>query len=336
MQIAENASLKSLNTFDVPARARWLVQTADVRKIPGVLDDPQWSALPALVLGEGSNILFTKDYAGLVLKLTGSEVRILEENGTHAVVEADAGHSWHDFVLWTLQRGLQGLENLALIPGTVGAAPVQNIGAYGVELAGFIEHIEAYDRIAAKFVRLGRMDCRFSYRHSLFKDTARYVIVAVAFKLSRQARLVLDYPGIQQELDAAGAQDPKPLDVADAVCRLRRKKLPDPKAVGNAGSFFKNPIIGKPLLDRLLAQFPNMPFFMYDDHSVKLSAAWLIESLGYKGLRRGEAGVSERHALVLINYGEATGLEIKALAEEIIAAARSRFDLALDPEPTIL
>ena len=254
-------------------------------------------------------------------------------------MSCEAGRNWHQFVTWTLDHGLAGLENLALIPGTVGGAPVQNIGAYGVEIERCIESVQAWDRSINDLVTLDRDECRFGYRTSRFKGAealGRYVITRVNFRLDWQAPLVLDYPGVNDELAAMGVTTPEPRAVAEAITRIRRRKLPDPAEVANAGSFFKNPIVDPEHAQVLRDEFPKMPVFDAGDGMMKLSAAWLIEQCGLKGMREGAAGVYDKHALVLVNYGGATGAEIFALAERVNDAVEEKFGFRLEPELLIL
>jgi UDP-N-acetylmuramate dehydrogenase len=291
-----------------------------------------------LVLGGGSNVLFAGDPAGTVLVLGAQKIEILEDDGERVIVRADAGVEWHALVLWTLGHGLAGLENLALIPGTVGAAPIQNIGAYGVEVRECIHVVEAFERTTGQFQQLDAQACAFAYRDSLFKrEPERFVVTAVEFALTRIPVLRLDYAGLGDELVAMGIDTPTASQVAEAVCRIRRRKLPDPALLGNAGSFFKNPIVPVAQADALKAEHPALPMFRgNDDATRKLSAAWLIDSCGWKGHRDGDAGVAESHALVLVNYGQATGTQLLDLARRIAGSVRERFGVALEPEPRII
>jgi len=335
--ISENASLQTRNTFRVPARAALLAEVQAPQALDALFADAALRSLPLLVLGEGSNILFTRDWPGLVLTIAARGIKVLDERADAALVRVEAGESWNDFVHWSLREGFSGLENLALIPGTVGAAPIQNIGAYGVEVREFVATVEAWDRAAGRFVRLGNADCAFGYRDSLFKrERERFVVSAVEFELPRRRALRTGYAGIADELAAMGISEPDAPTVAEAVIRLRRRKLPDPALIGNAGSFFKNPLVGADLAAELHRQHPSLPGWPADGGREKLSAAWLIEACGLKGLREGDAGVSERHALVLVNGGQASGAQILAVAERVRAAVRERFGVELEPEPLIV
>jgi UDP-N-acetylmuramate dehydrogenase len=335
--IVENASLQGRNTFRVPARANLLI---DVRKREALGELFGYAALktqPLLVLGEGSNILFTRNWPGVVLSITARGIRMLNDNGERARIRVEAGENWNDFVHWSLGRGFSGLENLVLIPGTVGAAPIQNIGAYGVEVREFIACVEAWDRSAGRLTRLANADCAFGYRDSLFKrDRDRYLVTAVEFELPRRHVLHIDYAGIAEELVALGITAPTAPTVAEAIARIRTRKLPNPALIGNAGSFFKNPLVGAATAARLCIEHPTLPSWPVGAAHSKLSAAWLIEACGFKGLREGDAAVSGQHALVLVNHGAASGAQIRALAERIRTEVRTRFGVELEPEPLII
>jgi len=337
-RIVENARLDARNTFGVRACAPMLVEVADAGALPELFGYAMLRDGPVLVLGGGSNLLFAGDAPGTVLALGGQQIRIVEDDGQRAVVRADAGVEWHALVLWTLGHGLAGLENLALIPGTVGAAPIQNIGAYGVEVREHLHVVEAFDRSSGEMARLDRAACAFAYRDSLFKrDPDRYVVTAVEFELGRDAQPRLDYAGLGDELHAMGIDAPRASQVAEAVCRIRRRKLPDPAVLGNAGSFFKNPIVPSAQAEALKAAHASLPMFAgSDDATRKLSAAWLIDACGWKGFREGDAGVAASHALVLVNHGHASGAQLLDLARRIAASVHERFGVALEPEPRII
>lgn len=342
----EDARLDARNTFGVAARAPLLVEVEDAGALPAVLADPPLRDgmrfhRELLVLGGGSNLLFAGDAPGPVLAISARGMRVLADHGDFAIVRADAGASWDGFVRWSLAQGLAGLENLALIPGTVGAAPIQNIGAYGVEVRERIHAVEALERATGEVRRLSPAACAFAYRDSLFKrEPDRYVVTAVEFELPRATPPRLDYAGIGDELAAMGlAGTPTPSQVADAVSRIRRRKLPDPAVLGNAGSFFKNPIVPAAQADALQAAHASLPVFRGDgDATRKLSAAWLIEQCGWKGHRDGDngAGVAASHALVLVNHGGATGAQLLDLARRIAASVQARFGVAIEPEPRIV
>ncbi|MEO6263831.1 MAG: UDP-N-acetylmuramate dehydrogenase [Luteimonas sp.] len=359
-RLVENARLDARNTFGVAARAPLLIEVTDPATLPELFGYAMLRDGPVLVLGGGSNLLFAGDPDGAVLALGGQRIAIIADDTREVIARADAGVEWHTLVLWTLGHGLAGLENLALIPGTVGAAPIQNIGAYGVEVSEHIHMVEAFERTSGELRRLDRDACAFAYRDSLFKhEPERYVVTAVEFALSRTpasgtSPLKLDYAGLREELAAMQVETPRATQVAEAVCRIRRRKLPDPAVLGNAGSFFKNPIVPAAQAEALQAEHPHLPVFpaapfpagmLHDaaaasgdrDHGMrKLSAAWLIDSCGWKGHRDGDAGVADSHALVLVNHGDATGEQLLALARRIAASVQERFGVALEPEPRII
>ncbi|HEX2667488.1 MAG TPA: UDP-N-acetylmuramate dehydrogenase [Gammaproteobacteria bacterium] len=334
--LLRDAPLQARNTFHVPAKAARYTELRVAAALPELLQRRELKTMPLLVLGDGSNLLFTRDFDGLVLHMASSGVHLLED-GAVGRVRVAAGESWHGFVRWSLHQGFTGLENLALIPGTVGAAPIQNIGAYGAEVREFITMVEAWDRRSEEFVQLDNAACGFAYRDSVFKrDPQRFIVTAVDFALPRERPLALDYSGVRQELEAQGVQHPTPADVAHAVETLRRRKLPDPAITGNAGSFFKNPLLTNERAAALAAAHPELPQWPGMNGSTKVSAAWLIEACGFKGVRDGDAGVSPKHSLVLINYGHATGAQVWALAGRIRDAVAARFGITLEPEPVIV
>jgi UDP-N-acetylmuramate dehydrogenase len=338
-RILLNASLRNRNTFRVEARAPRLVDVDDARCLPEIAATVCSDEGPPMVLGGGSNLLFAGDPGATVIALTAKREAIIADDGKTVVVRADAGVEWHTLVMSTLRQGLCGLENLALIPGTVGAAPIQNIGAYGVEVRDRIHAVETFEHGSGEVRRLAREDCRFGYRDSVFKrEPDRRIVTAVEFVLSRSAAPQLEYAGIRGELAAMGALGgPSAAQVAEAVIRLRRRKLPDPAAIGNAGSFFKNPIVPRAQADALQAEHVALPVFRGDSEGTrKLSAAWLIDACGWKGHRHGDAGVSERHALVLVNHGAASGMQLLDLARRIADSVRTRFGVALEPEPRVI
>ncbi|MFT3762678.1 MAG: UDP-N-acetylmuramate dehydrogenase [Pseudoxanthomonas sp.] len=336
-RVSENASLRQRNTFGIDAKARWLLEIDDIGALPAALAQPAWRDAPLLPLGAGSNLLLAGDFDGVALAFRARGVAILGDGET-VHLRAQAGLPWHDFVLWSLDHGLCGLENLSLIPGSIGAAPIQNIGAYGVEIGEFIDTVEAFDRTSGTFVRIARADCAFGYRDSVFKHHAdRYVIVAVEFRLPRRRETRIGYAGIAEELAAMGVAEPTARDVSRAIVAIRQRKLPDPGKLGNAGSFFKNPIVPVALAESLQRSHDGIPVFGAGDEGVrKISAAWLIEQAGWKGFREGDAGVSAEHALVLVNHGNATGAQLLALARRIAASVREKFGVEIEPEPRIV
>jgi len=334
--LTENASLRHLNTFHVDAHAPRMVRITDPHALPEALAAIGDAEL--LVLGSGSNVLLAADPEDVVLVFENRDITALEHRADHTIVRAGAAVIWHELVMWSLQEGLSGLENLALIPGTVGAAPIQNIGAYGAQVGEFIQTVEAWDRQDQCWVRLDQEACRFGYRDSLFKHEAdRYLITAVEFRLPLLHELQLDYAGIREELQAKGVELPGSVDVAYAVIAIRRRKLPDPDVLGNAGSFFKNPILPLEQVNVLLQHYPELPVFPgSDDSNRKVSAAWMIEKAGFKGQRDGDAGVSPNHALVLVNHGNASGAELLAFARRVSAAVLEQFGVPIEPEPRLV
>ncbi|ALN90768.1 MULTISPECIES: UDP-N-acetylmuramate dehydrogenase [Lysobacter] len=338
LRIVRDAPLRQRNTFGVAARAPWLVSIDDPAALPQALQSAPLRDGLALVLGGGSNLLFAGDPDGAVLELSGRSVQVLRHEDEHAIVRADAGVQWHGFVLQSLALGYAGLENLALIPGTVGASPIQNIGAYGVEVRDFVQAVEAFEPASGQWHRFDNAACGFGYRDSRFKQSPdRYLISSVEFALPLRPALKLDYAGLGEELAAMGVDAPTPQNVADAVIAIRRRKLPDPAVLGNAGSFFKNPILPAAQAEALLARHPAMPVFRGADAGTrKLSAAWLIDACGWKGHRDGDAGVSPAHALVLVNHGGASGQQLLDLARRIAESVQARFQVAIEPEPRIV
>ena len=341
--IKENASLKTHNTFGIEAKARYLATITTLDELRGALADPRVQGLPRLVIGGGSNLLLTRDFPGLVLLMQSRGIELLgeesakerAEEGAAVRVRVAAGENWHAFVQHALAQGWYGLENLSLIPGTVGAAPIQNIGAYGVELESRFESLEALEIASGNVVTLDRAACAFAYRDSLFKRAGRerYIIVSVTFRLSRQARVHTEYAELKAELAARGIAEPTPVQVSVAVIAIRGRKLPDPAVIGNAGSFFKNPLIDEEKLEALKVFYPKMVSYPAGAGMHKLAAGWLIDQAGWKGKTLGEAAVYDKQALVLVNRGGATGADIAALAKAIQADIRTRYAVELEPEP---
>ena len=331
-----DVSLRALNTFGVETRAAWLLTVQVPQALPSALADPRIAGLPRMCIGDGSNVLLVGDFPGVVLRQAATGIALLDDDGAGACVRADAAVGWDGFVDWSLAQGLAGLENLALIPGRVGAAPIQNIGAYGTEIDEFIMTVEAWDNDAWGPVRLSSADCGFTYRDSRFKhELDRWIVTALELRLPRRREPRLDYPGVREELGSR--TNPSTVEIAAAIRRIRRRKLPDPAVIGNAGSFFKNPIMPTDAALALIAANPGLPSYAAGTpERRKLSAAWLIEACGWRGRREGDAGVSSRHALVLVNHGNATGAELLALARRVAGSVRERFGVELVPEPRIV
>lgn len=338
LALLHDVSLRELNTFGIDAHARTFVSVKTVGDLAAIAADPQLSVLPRLILGGGSNLLLTKDVAGLVLHMVNTGRSVVAESEQQVIVRAEAGENWHDFVQWTLSQGLPGLENLSLIPGSVGAAPMQNIGAYGSELAEFFHSLTLFDFVTRETRVLSRADCHFGYRDSIFKHGLRdrAVIINVSFALPRQWHPNLRYAELATELAARNVSDPTAQDIADAVIAIRRRKLPDPAQIGNAGSFFKNPVVSQARHAQLLAKHPQLVSYAQPDGSIKLAAGWMIDQCGWKGRSLGAAGVHEKQALVLVNRGGVTGAAVLALAEKIADDVRARFGVSLETEPVIV
>ena len=336
-QIA-NASLKHLNSFSVEAHADQLLVLESEHDLQSFTDLHHFDPHRDLILGGGSNVLFAGDVAGSVIlnRVTGR--KIIEDSGSQVLVEACGGENWHQLVLWCLEQGLSGIENLSLIPGQAGAAPIQNIGAYGVELADVFDSLQALDLETGEFREFDRSDCQFAYRGSRFKsaDADKYLITRIRLRLQRGFTPKLAYAGLAEELQSMGVEQATAKQVSDAVVRIRQRKLPDPDITGNAGSFFKNPIVGSTVADMLKRDFNELPVYAAENGKTKLSAAWMIDQCGWKGHREGDAGVSEQHALVLVNHGNASGRQLLDLANAIGESVKSRFGIDLKPEPKII
>ena len=337
LNIQEHVSLRPYNTLAVDVRARFFVAVNSLGQLREALLWAQQREMSVLVLGGGSNLVLTTDLEMLVIHLQLQGIEILSEDADCARVEVQAGENWHAFVQWSLEQGFSGLENLSLIPGNVGAAPVQNIGAYGVELKDHLESVLVLDRQAEQIQRLTNEQCQFAYRDSLFKrESGQRVILSVIFKLPKQAELQLDYGQLRSYLAEQQISEPTPLDVSRAVCAIRAEKLPDPKQLANAGSFFKNPVVSAEHAEQLQKTYPNIVSFAQADGQVKLAAGWLIDQAGWKGVRQGDAGVHAKQALVLVNYGAASGQQILELAAQIQADIRQRYALELEVEPNVI
>ena len=338
MQIESGVNLKPYNSFGLPAVAHTLVRVkgdADVRQ---VVDDPALGRAPKFILGGGSNIILTRDMPQVVLKVEVPGIRLVGERADAWIVEAGAGETWHTLVDWTLTHGFPGLENMALIPGTVGASPVQNIGAYGVELQDRFESLDAVDLVTGRSVTLAAGICAFGYRDSVFKHSlaGRSVITRVRFRLPKPWQPVLGYLELERKMAETGISRPTPRQVFDWVCAVRRAKLPDPAVLGNAGSFFKNPVVTPEQCRDIIGRDPEIVHYPMPDGTVKLAAGWMIDACGWKGKTVGKAGVYERQALVLVNRGGAIGSEVMTLARAIQESVYGRFGIRLEPEPVVV
>ncbi|VVP63127.1 UDP-N-acetylenolpyruvoylglucosamine reductase [Pseudomonas fluorescens] len=334
LQVLAQVSLKPFNSFGIDVRAQLFAEAHSDSDVREALTYATAHKVPLLVIGGGSNLLLTQDVQALVLRMATQGIRVLHDDGLQVVVEAEAGEAWHPFVLWTLEQGFCGLENLSLIPGTVGAAPMQNIGAYGVEIKDVFAGLTALDRHTGELRDFSLEECNFAYRDSLFKhETGRWLILRVRFALSRASHLKLDYGPVQQRLAGQGITEATPSDVSRAICSIRREKLPDPAELGNAGSFFKNPLVSHVLAAELQALYPDLVAYPQADGRMKLAAGWLIDKAGWKGFRDGDAGVHKLQALVLVNYGGASGHDIANLARRIQQDIAERFKVELEMEP---
>ncbi len=341
MQIDENFSLKAFNSFGVDASARYFGRFADTDQLEDLLSIVHRSPLKnqgLLVLGGGSNMLLTKDVDGWVVKNEVKGIEELHEDNEAVYVKAGAGENWHQFVLYCLSKGWAGLENLSLIPGNVGAAPMQNIGAYGVELRDVFWDLEAYHLQDQSIHTFTLDDCAFGYRDSVFKNKykGQFVIMSVTFRLHKKPVFHTSYGAIRQELDRMGIQELSIKAISQAVINIRQSKLPDPAKIGNAGSFFKNPVVTAEYFEKLKSEYPDIIGYSLPGQQVKLAAGWMIEKCGWKGYRKGDAGCHEKQALVLVNHGKASGAEILALSEEIIESVKFRFGVTLDREVNII
>ena len=338
LDVELRASLRECNTFGLPAIAAALVRIrsdADVRRLLG---HPEHGRAPKFVLGGGSNVVLTRDLQAVVLKVEVRGWRLVRETPDAWIVESGAGESWHEFVAWTLAQGWPGLENLALIPGSVGAAPVQNIGAYGVELKDRFDSLDAVDLVTGRSVTLEGAACRFGYRDSIFKQdlAGKSLITRVRVRLPRPWQPVLGYLDLERKMAETGNHAPDAQTVFDWVCAIRRAKLPDPAVIGNAGSFFKNPVVSPEQCRDIIGRDPEVVHYLLPDGSCKLAAGWLIDACGWKGKSVGRAGVYERQALVLVNRGGASGAEVVTLARAIQESVYGRFGIRLEPEPVIV
>jgi len=337
VNIQENISLKNYNTFGIDVKARFFVEITGLVQLQKVLE---LKAYPKkFIISGGSNMLLTKDIDALVVHLKLKGISIVEENENFVEVKAMAGENWHELVMWSLDQGFGGLENLSLIPGNVGTAPIQNIGAYGVELKDVFVSCAAMDVKTGELEGFDNEACEFGYRESIFKNRAKdkYIITSVVLKLTKKDHVLhTGYGSIENELKEKGIVHPTIRDISDAVIAIRRSKLPDPKEIGNSGSFFKNPVISQKAFDRFIKKYPNAPFYEMDDDKFKIPAGWLVEQCGFKGKRFGDAGVHEKQALVLVNHGSATGKEILDLSKKIQDEVQKTFKIKIQPEVNII
>jgi UDP-N-acetylmuramate dehydrogenase len=335
--IQYEVSLKSLNTFGIDAMAHSYALVQSTADIAQILD--KHGEKPLLILGGGSNILLTKDFSGLVIKNDIQGFNIVEESAEDVIVEAGAGMNWHEFVMRCIDCNYGGVENLSLIPGNVGASPMQNIGAYGVEIKDVFAYLDAYHIKEKRYKRFFYDDCKFGYRESIFKNELKgqYLICKVALRLSKKHTIKTSYGAIENELEAMGIDHPTIQDVSQAVIKIRQSKLPDPNEIGNAGSFFKNPIVSMELLKKIKNKYADIPHYPAPDNKIKLAAGWLIEQSGWKGKTYDHRyGVHKLQALVLVNYKDAKGHEILALSSQIIEDVQQKFNVTLEREVNII
>lgn len=338
MEVKSNYSLKNLNTFGIDAKAKYFIEFKSVEELQEILNDARFKREEKLVLGGGSNLLFTKDFDGLVLQNKIKEIKIVQENDDFVSVKSGAGEVWHELVLFCIEKNFGGIENLSLIPGTVGASPMQNIGAYGVEVKDSFESLEAVNQEDGSQRTFYKEDCQFGYRESVFKKSlkGKYIITSVTFRLSKNPIFNTSYGAIHTTLEEMGVKNPSIKSISDAVCQIRRSKLPDPAVIGNAGSFFKNPEIPESQYEKLKQQFPEIPSYKTIPGMVKVPAGWLNEQCGWKGKIVGHTGVHKNQALVLVNHGGAKGAEVKKLSEDIRASVKEKFGIELETEVNII
>jgi UDP-N-acetylmuramate dehydrogenase len=335
MNIIQHQSLKNYNTFGIEARAKEFIAVDTIDSLIEVVA----SNKELFILGGGSNMLLTQDIEKLVVHVDLKGREIIEQNENFVIVKAQAGENWHEFLLWCIAQDFGGIENLSLIPGNVGTTPIQNIGAYGVEIKDTLYSCEALNRKTLQIETFTNAQCQFDYRESVFKNELKeqYIITAVLFKLTKKDHAVsTTYGAIEAELSKQNIQNPSLKDISNAVIAIRQSKLPDPKELGNSGSFFKNPIISKEAYEKAKALHPDMPHYVVSENSVKVPAGWLIEQAGFKGKRFGDAGVHKNQALVLVNYGTATGAELVALSQNIQQTILTQFGIAIEAEVNII
>lgn len=338
MLIEENFSLKPHNTFGLDVIANLKASIEQSEDLEELFKSDRYRAVKKMVLGGGSNVLFTRNFLGMVLKMEIQGVEVMEEGDDSILVSFGAGENWHQCVLWAVEKGYGGIENLSLIPGTIGAAPMQNIGAYGVELKEVFHSLEAYEIKTGKMVRFFNEDCKFGYRYSVFKGAQRdkYIITKVNLRLSKKTNFNISYGAIKETLESMGVEQLSLKSVSQAVINIRQSKLPDPAQIGNAGSFFKNPVVENGYFDSLRAAFEEIPGYRLDEEFTKVPAAWLIDQCGWKGKRFGNVGVHDKQPLVLVNHGGGKGKEIINLSKDIQKSVQGTFGIQLDTEVNVI
>ncbi len=338
MVIRQDVSLRNYNTFGIEVKASNMALVDQESDLSAILQNEAVDYRSILVLGGGSNILFSGDYQGMVLKNNILGRELLKEDSEYVWIRLGAGENWHRVVLWAIEQGWGGIENLSLIPGTMGAAPMQNIGAYGVEICSVFESLEAVELATGKLHKFTAAACDFGYRYSAFKGPfkGQFMITRVILRLRKQPIVNISYGAVAQTLEQMGVKQPTIRDISKAIIRIREQKLPDPEKIGNAGSFFKNPTIDREFYQTLKTEYTNIPSYPINDNLVKIPAAWLIEQCQWKGFRKGPIGVHKNQALVLVNHGGAQGPDLVQLSQEIQASVTSRFGIDLVPEVNIV
>lgn len=336
--VKENVDLSGFTTMGVKASARYFVEVQSLEELSESVQFALKKKLRTLILGGGSNLLFIEDFDGLVIRNSILGIRVLEEDEDSILLEIGAGENWDRLVQYAVGNGYGGIENLSLIPGTVGAAPIQNIGAYGMELKDTFVSLEALDKSSGELLFFNKNECRFGYRDSIFKKELKesVVIVSVTLRLNKKPKLNFEYAALKERLSKKGVLTPTIKDISEAVIEVRQSKLPDPAKIGNTGSFFKNPEIGMDQFEMLKNNHPTIPGYQVSDTVMKVPAGWLIEQAGWKGKRLGEAGVHDKQALVLVNHGKATGEEIWELAQNVQASVKEIFNITLIPEVNVI
>lgn len=336
--LQKNISLKTYNTFSVDVRTKYFARVTHPDQLRDLITWPQWSKIPKLILGSGSNVLFTQNFPGLIIQNSIKGIRVVAEDEQYIWLSVGAGENWHQFVCYSVNHQYAGIENLSLIPGSVGAAPIQNIGAYGIELKEVFSELKAINLQDGACYSFNKEACQFGYRESVFKTKLKgqFIVTEVILRLNKTPTFSLQYAGLKLMLKEMGIIEPNLQAVSTAICKIRQYKLPDPAKIANAGSFFKNPVITENELIALQKKHPELPFYSAEKDYFKIPAAWLIEQCGWKGYRCGEIGVYTNHALVLVNYGQGSGSEIKELAKKIYLSVQEKFAIHLEPEVNII
>lgn len=338
MEVKKSYPLKNYNTFGIDVSARYFVEVDSCEQVQALLKEPFYQKISKLILGGGSNILFTSDFYGLVIKNNIKRITVLSENEDFVILKSGSGEAWHDLVIYSLEKGYGGIENLSMIPGTVGAAPMQNIGAYGVEIKEVFESLEAVDISTGEIKTFSNEECRFGYRNSIFKNELKglYIITSVTLKLTKKHNFNTSYGAIKTTLAAMNLTELSIKTISEVICSIRRSKLPDPAEIGNAGSFFKNPEIAETVFNKLKEKYPDIVSYRTMPGMVKVPAGWLIEQCNWKGKVFGNTGVHKNQALVLVNYGSARGEEIRELARQVQKSVFEKFAIELETEVNII